>query len=282
MKILVLGSNGLLGSSLCASLKNEHEIIAWDRPQIDVTNKEEVFQKINMLHPEHIINATAINAVDEIESTDAMFELAKKVNNEAVGVLAAAANSISSTITHFSTDYVFSGRTIRGYDENDATDPINKYGETKANGERELQKNTSKFYLIRLSRLFGQSSLNVNSKKSFVDLIVDKAANVKELSLVCDEVSCQTYSKDLSGLVGFILNKKMPYGIYHGANAGAASWFEFAEEIFKIKKIQISMKPIQSEELHRAAKRPRYSVLLNTKLPQLRPWQEALQEYLVS
>ncbi|MEK7625443.1 MAG: sugar nucleotide-binding protein, partial [Patescibacteria group bacterium] len=178
-----------------------------------------------------------------------------------------------------------------GYDESAKPNPISKYGETKAEGEKLLQKNTDKFYLIRLSRLFGPPSSDFGvskppssqagtSKKSFVDLVVDLAAQKKELRLVDEEASCPTYSADLAGFTLNLIRQKIPFGIYHGANSGTSTWYSLAKEVFKIKKISAKVTPIKSSEYIRPAKRPLYSELLNTKLSAQRSWHEALTEYL--
>lgn len=288
-KVLIVGSSGLLGQALSVAFATDFEVVNWDRPEIDITNLRGAFKKISILKPEYIINAAAFNDVDKIETDPATFKLAMAVNGESVGMIAGCAKKIGATFVHFSTDYVFAGDTGIGYVENSMPNPISKYGETKMVGEELLQESTEKFYLIRLSRLFGPVVQNQNetagravSKKSFVDVISDAAQNGKELRLVDEEFSCPTYSLDLAKFTLKLIKEKMPFGIYHGANSGIATWYSLAEEVFRLKKISAKVTPIKSSDYPRPARRPLYSELINTKLPLQRSWQEALKEYLSS
>ena len=281
MKVMIIGSNGLLGTSLKEVFKNEHEVVALDNPEIDISNKASVFNIVEHHRPDVIINSAAINAVDLIENDEKMLKLAMSVNAEGVGIVAAAAKKNNAIVVHFSSDYVFKGDNKDGYIEDDAVDPVNKYGITKAEGEKKLMENTDRYYLIRLSRLFGEPASAPGAKKSFVEKIIEKSVVEKELSVVDDEFSSPTYSNDLADLVKMLLDKKMEFGIYHGANSGACSWYEFAGEIFRIKDIKTALMPQKSlMNDAKMAPRPKYSELLNTKLPKQRPWQEALAEYL--
>ncbi len=279
-KVLILGASGLLGRALSEAFASDFEVYAWDRPQIDVTNREEVFEKISSLGPGIVINAAAYNDVDKIETDPASYQLAKAVNSEAVGYIAECASKIGAAMVHYSTDYVFAGDDKKGYDEQSKPNPISKYGETKAAGERQLQQHTDRFYLIRLSRLFGLVGDSQSSKKSFVDKIVQLANQRKELQIVDEESSCSTYSVDLARFTLNLIKQKMPFGIYHGSNSGTSTWYGLAKEVLRLKKIDVKVTPIKSVEYPRAARRPMFSELINTKLPKQRSWQEALGEYL--
>jgi len=184
---------------------------------------------------------------------------------------------------HYSSDYVFKGDNVLGYKEDDKVDPINKYGITKAIGEKKLLENIQEFYLIRLSKLFGKPAVSVGAKKSFVDTMIWLATEggKKQLDLVDEEIGCITYAPDLAKFTRDILEKNKPFGIYHGANSGTCSWFQWAKEIFEIKKINIDLRPVSGKKFPRPAKRPMYSELINTKMPPQRSWQIALKEYLI-
>ena len=271
-----------MGQALADAFASDFEVIAWDRSEIDVTNRDEVFEKVGTLKPGFIINAAAFNDVDKIETDPAIYKLARAVNADAVGFIAECARKIGATVVHYSTDYVFAGDNKRGCDENSKPNPISKYGETKAEGEKLLQKNADQFYLIRLSRLFGPAGNNPNSKKSFVDLIAEAARKGKKLRLVDEEVSCPTYSVDLAKFTLNLIKQNLPFGIYHGANSGTSTWYSLAQEILRLKKISAEITPVKSSEYPRPAKRPLYSELINTKTPKQRDWNEALEEYLSS
>jgi len=285
-KIIIIGAKGMLGQELVRVFAGE-EILAWDRDEIDITDEKMTREKILAARPDIIINAAAYNAVDRAEED---FETVNKINGYGVGFLAAAAKAASAIMIHYSTDYVFRGDKKEGYAEEDLCAPVSKYGESKLLGEQELAKNTDRYYLIRLSKLFGRMGAGEGVKKSFVDTMVQKAeANLSEsetnknecIEVVDEELSSPTYAPDLARLTKEVIDGKYPYGIYHGANSGACTWYEFAKEIFKIKKINIKVAPVGGDKFPRPAKRPRYSVLLNTKLPAQRSWQEALKKYLV-
>jgi len=282
-KVLILGSHGMLGQELVHEFSaHQYEVVGWDKEDLDITDFIVTATKISDLHPDIVINAVAYNALDKIEEDNSAFELAKNINGEAVGNLAGICKEINSVFVHYSSDNVFKGDKQQGYKEDDQLDPINKYGETKAIGEKQLLDIDGKFYLIRLSKLFGKPATSVGAKKSFVDIMIYLATEggKTHLDLVDEEIGCVTYAPDLSKLTRTIIEGGRPFGIYHGSNSGVSSWYEWAKEIFKIKKININITPVTGDKFPRPAKRPMYSELLNTKLPPQRNWKEALNEYL--
>ncbi|MDP3993649.1 MAG: dTDP-4-dehydrorhamnose reductase [bacterium] len=279
MKILIIGSKGMLGQALVKVFSAGNEVLAWDREEIDITEAQSSNIKIQNLRPDLVINAAAYNNVDGAETER---ELAQKINGYAVGYLSKTCKGLDIPLVHYSTDYVFDGTNRKGYKESDFPNPVSAYGESKFLGERELQKNTDKFYLIRLSRLFGKEAYIASAKKSFVNLMLDLAKNHAELEAVDEEISCPTHAVDVAERTRYIAESKPEFGIYHAANVGSATWFEFAAEIFKIKQIDVKLKPVPASRFPRPAMRPQHSVLLNTKLPPMRSWKEALKEFLIS
>src|SRR3989304_8974336 len=169
MKVLVLGAKGMLGQELVKAFSG-NGMVAWDREDLDITDKTQVFQKIAELRPNIILNSVAYNAVDLAEENK---DLAFAVNAEAVKHLALVSKEIGATFVHFSTDYVFEGIEKNGYKEGDAINPQSVYARSKAKGEEYLRETGGKYYLIRLSRLFGKSGIGGGSKKSFVDMIMN-------------------------------------------------------------------------------------------------------------
>lgn len=283
MKVLILGSKGMLGQELVREFGVQNfEVIGWDKEELDITDFEKTAKNITEVNPNILINAVACNMVEKIESDPQIFELAKIINGEAVGNLARVCKENNITFVHYSSDYVFKGDNRDGYKEDDKVDPVNKYGETKAIGENQVLNVGGKFYIIRLSKLFGKPAASVGAKKSFVDTMIWLATEggKTHLDLVDEEVGCITYALDLAKLTLNILKDQKPFGIYHGANSGVCSWYEWAQEVFKLKNIQIDTTPVSGDKFPRAAKVPMYSELLNTKLPKQRNWEEALKEYL--
>ncbi len=282
-KVLILGSKGMLGQELISEFSaHKYEVVGWDKEELDITDSIVTATKISDLHPDIVINAVALNLVDKIEEDESVFEMAKKINSEAVGNLAGICKELGAVFVHYSSDYVFKGDNKKGYKEDDQVDPINKYGETKATAEKEILHIGGKFYIIRLSKLFGKPAVSEGSKKSFVDMMIWLATEGEKthLDLVDEEIGCVTYAPDLAKLTRSIIENERPFGIYHGSNSGMCSWYEWAKEIFKIKKINIDISPVSGDKFPRPAKRPMYSELLNTKLPAQRNWKIVLNEYL--
>jgi dTDP-4-dehydrorhamnose reductase len=304
-KILIIGAQGMLGQELVKFFKKDsgYKVVAWDRKDIDVTKEKEVSKKISVVKPTIIINATGYNALDKCEADKKEYQLAKGLNGLAPGYLAKAARKNKAILVHYSTDHVFSGEPVIsepqgcshscancglhegftpqiGFNENDKPKPVNKYGKTKLMGEKAVQKNTKNYYLIRLSKLFGNPGLNESAKRSFFDVILEAAKKNSEVNGVDEETSCFTYAPDLAKKTKEIIDDQKPFGIYHVINSGPATWYEGAKEIYGLLGIKTKLTPVSGDEFPRPAKRPFYSVLINTKLNPLRDYREALQEYL--
>jgi dTDP-4-dehydrorhamnose reductase len=278
-KVLILGSRGMLGQELVREFsEHRYEVIGWDKEELDITDYIVSATKISDLHPDIVINA-----VDKIEEDESAFELAKKINSEAVENLAGICKETHSVLVHYSSDYVFKGDKREGYTEDDPTDPINKYGQTKAVAEKSILDIGGKYYIIRLSKLFGQPAVSEGAKKSFVDMMIYLATEggKKHLDVVDEEIGCITYAPDLAKMTRIIIEEERPFGIYHGSNSGVCSWYQWAKEVFNIKKIDIDITPVSGDKFPRPAKRPMYSELLNTKLPVQRSWKDTLHEYLI-
>lgn len=262
----------MLGRELVEIFGKSHELALWDRDEIDIADKADVEKKITDLNPDAIINAAAYTAVDDAETNN---EIAYKVNGYALGYISKVCKELNSLLVHFSTDYVFSGSGEQGYKEDDvASSPMNEYGKSKLLGEKMITDINPKFYLVRTAWLFGKSG------KNFVETMIKLASEKGGVKVVNDQIGSPTYAKDLAMAVKDLIEKKKPYGIYHITNSGYCSWFEFATEIFRQAGMKVNITPVASDHFPTPAKRPRYSVLLNTKLPELRPWKEALRDYL--
>ncbi|MCX6779462.1 MAG: SDR family oxidoreductase [Candidatus Magasanikbacteria bacterium] len=282
-KILILGSRGTLGQALVKEFTNVgfYDVTSWDRDDIDVTDEAQLKEKIGLLRPEIIINTVAHNAVDKIETEEAEFLSAQKINGEAVKNLSLIAKELGAVLVHYSSDYVFAGVKEEGYAEEDSLEPINKYGQTKLMGEKYLLENASQFYLIRLSKLFSDTKAGSTSKKSFVETMLSLYDQGKrDFDLVDDELSSPTYAPDLAKFTRALIEDKKPWGIYHGANSGGCTWYELGKAVFEIKKYDVCSVPVPSVKFPRPTKLPHTSILLNTKMPPQRPWQEALKEAL--
>lgn len=260
----------MLGHAL-ADVFVEDDLVLGDLPDYDITNYNELNSQIDQIKPEIIINAAAYTNVDGCETDK---ELCLSVNGLALGNLAAAAKKHQAVLIHYSTDYVFDGLKQAGYREDDAINPINAYGQSKAKGEELILKSGCNFYLIRTAWLYGKFG------KNFVDTIVDLSAKQSEIKVVNDQFGNPTYAPDLAKATRQLLIDKKPFGVYHQTNANSCTWSDFALKIKEIKGFEATITPVSSVEFPRPAKRPQCSILINTKLSALRSWQEALVDYL--
>lgn len=279
MKILILGAAGMLGNELAKTL-SRHDLIMGDLPDWDITKADDLYGKIKSCLPELIINCAAFT---NVESAEDNIKQAFMVNGEGPLNLSKIADSLKIVLTHLSTDYVFDGEKPGGYgyNEDDITRPLNAYGKSKEQGEKNIIGNCQRFYIIRTSWLFGrQSQISPDGKKCFVDAMLELGAKEQSIKVVNDVFSKPTYVKDLSLNIKNIIEKKLDYGIYHVINEGTTNWHSYAAEIFKQKKIGIQLIPIPAAEFFTKAVRPKNSSLNNNKLPKLRMWQDALGDYL--
>ncbi|MBU0648051.1 dTDP-4-dehydrorhamnose reductase [Patescibacteria group bacterium] len=286
-KVLIIGSKGMLGQELTRvfGVDNNYNVTAWDKGEIDITQVSRTKDQILESKPDIIINTAAYNAVDKCEKDKKEYEIAKLLNGYAPGNLAEIAQEIGAIFVHYSTDYVFNGSPDKQeFIENDEPNPISNYGRSKLLGEQQVQAKGDKYYIIRLSKLFGKPALSKESKRSFFDIMLElgkkMAKENKELKVVNEEVSCFTYAPDLAQTTKEIIETNQPYGIYHITNSKACTWYEAAHELFALTKINVNLKAVTSDEFPRPAKRPKFSVLKNTKLSPLRNYKEALKEYL--
>jgi len=270
---IILGSKGTLGAQF---LKLYPSATGWDREDVDVRDFPALEAKLNRLGqpPRAIVNCIAFNDADGAEDRP---EQAFALNAEFPARLAAYAGASGIRLVHFSSNYVFDGRKGE-YAEDDEPAPLSVYGRSKLAGERPVVEAGG--YVVRTAVIFGPKGLSEISKRSFVDLMLDLSEKRDTVQAVSDQINSVTYAPDLAFGTRALLEAARAPGIYHLANSGAASWCDLAEEIFRIAGRKTTATPVPSSQFPRKASRPAKAVLLNTKLPQLRPWQNALREFL--
>ena len=280
-KVIILGAKGMLGQALSEILQKENQLLLWDKEEVDISDFEKIKNLLQLEKPDYLFNCVAINAVDAIEEKEDDYNLAKKINGEAVGEIAKICTELDIVFIHYSTDYVFDGGKKDGYKEDDKPNPLSKYGQTKLLGEELLQKFGTKYYLIRLSRLFGKIGTGGGVKRSFVDIMLSQLkAGKTELNATNADVSCPTYAKDLAIFSKNLLEQNMPYGIYHGANSDTCNWYEWTKEIVWLSGYKATVNPVPVGFFPRLIEVPEFSELLNTKTKKQRSWKEALKEYI--
>jgi len=281
MKVLLTGSNGQLGRELTRQLtKKKINHVGYDIPEFDITDKAKMTGIIAKEQPTVIINCGALTNVDGCETQK---ELAMAINAAGPKSLAEIARDQDIVLVQVSTDYVFDGGGItlngalRPYVESDPIDPKTVYGESKAAGEKAVLEITPKHFIIRTAWLYGDGN-------NFVKTMLELASKHPKLTVVNDQVGSPTSTVDLAAAIIDLIHTDY-YGTYHGTCQGQCSWYDFALEIFRLSGIEIPVQPVTSEEFVRPAPRPKYSVLENKALNDLkmnnfRPWQISLAEYL--
>lgn len=282
MKILVTGANGMLAKEVKEKFAKENEIIATDSAELDITNEQLVYEYINNLKPEYIINCAAYTAVDKAEEN---YELADRINGDGPANLSKAAKAVGAKLVHISTDYVFGGDLdiSKDYKEDNSKAPVTAYGKTKLHGEQEIEKNMEEYYIFRTAWLYGIGGNN------FVKTMTKLGSTRDEINVVSDQHGSPTYAKDLTEIIYQAIEKKIPYGIYNATNEGYTTWYEFTKEILAEQGIECKVNPVTTEEYIEMmkitqAKRPFNSQMSKNKLLEqgivIPEWKDGLRRYL--
>ncbi len=278
LHILVTGSNGQLGSEIQKLSINypNYNFVFTSSMQLDITDYSKVNRFFDITKIDVVINCAAYTDVNKAESD---IEKANNVNNLAVANLAKIAKRKHIKLIHFSTDYVFDGILNRPYGEDDVPNPQTVYGKTKLKGEKAIQKiNPKKSVIIRTSWLYSEYGNN------FVKTMLHLGNENNQIKVITDQVGTPTFAGDLAKVVLDIIPKveNDRIEIYHYSNGGTCSWYDFANLIYSIKKMDIKVIPIKSKEFPTLAKRPLYTVLDKTKIKdtfniQIPNWQDSLK-----
>jgi dTDP-4-dehydrorhamnose reductase len=274
-KILITGSGGMLAQDVDAVFQGFHEVITMGEQDLDICHGDKVHEKIDKIRPDVVINCAAYTRVDACETEQ---EKAFAVNATGAKNIALSCRDRGSLLVHISTDYVFNGTKREPYREDDETDPLSVYGQTKLAGENFVRTILTRYVIVRSLWLYGRGGNN------FVATIQRLAQDKPELRVVNDQTGCPTYTRDLAHAIKALIGSN-PQGIYHVANQGTCTWYEFARRIVDLTNSPAHVIPISSDEIKRPAKRPAYSVLDCSRFIQetgmeLRRWDAALQEYL--
>lgn len=275
--ILVTGSTGQLGSDVVKELlKRGYSTLSPNRSEFNLCSEDSIRNYILNSNCEAIVHCAAYTQVDKAEDEK---DLCIKINATATKHIAKCAKILDIPMIYISTDYVFDGTKDGKYTENDETNPINIYGESKLAGEKYVQEILDKYYIVRTSWVF-----NINGK-NFIETMLRLSKANNQLSIVNDQIGSPTYTKDLSRLLVDMLETSK-YGLYHATNEGYCSWYEFANTIFKLANINIDIRAINSNEYASRAKRPLNSKLSKDKLIEygfkpLPNWEDALKDYLI-
>lgn len=277
IKIIVTGSNGQLGQEFqeLAAQHNDCQFFFFSKNELNITDDTAIFSALQNIKPDYLINCAAYTAVDKAETEQ---ELAFAINAEAVKKMAAACKQADVRFVHISTDYVFDGKGVKPYKEDDIiVNPVNVYGASKYAGEKEALNTNDASLIIRTSWVY--SSFGNNFVKTMLRLFESRP----EVKVVNDQYGSPTYAADLAeAILTIIQSGKWEGGVYHFSNEGDITWYDFACEIKKLTNAVCVVTPIPTEEYPTPANRPDYSVFDKSKIQQIfgiqiKDWQKSLE-----
>ena len=285
MRILVTGAKGQLGMDVIKELnKRGFEAIGVDILEMDITDKAAVERVLTDIRPDGVIHCAAWTAVDDAEDVDKQDKV-RQINADGTRYMAQVCRDLDCKMLYISTDYVFNGLGERPWEPDDVREPLNVYGQTKYEGELSVEELVEKFFIVRISWVFGLNG------KNFVKTMLNLAKNRPALTVVNDQIGSPTYTYDLARLLVDMIDSDK-YGRYHATNEGICSWYEFACEIFKQagalgheECVNVQASPVGSDAYPSKAKRPANSRMDKSKLvvngfEPLPTWQDALGRYL--
>jgi dTDP-4-dehydrorhamnose reductase len=267
----------MLGTDMVKMLSDQHDVVGWDLHNCNILDADQVERMAALSRPEVIIHTAAYTNVDLAESEP---ESAMQLNVEGTRNLARAARAHGSRLLYVSTDYVFDGTAKEPYREDHPPCPSGVYGKTKLQGERIVQEllEPHAWSIVRIAWLYGKHG------KNFVSTMLNLAKDRDTLRVVHDQTGSPTYAKDVVRGIEALLAHKAA-GIFHLANSGACSWYDFTQIIMDFAGVgDITIQPITAAEFGRPAPRPAYSVLDTAKFTHVtgqrpRHWKEGLREY---
>jgi len=282
LKVLLIGVDGQLGTDIYEYFSSMGaEVLGLvGLKDIDICDYDKSYDKISASSPDIVINTAAFHNVDLCEDE---IEMAFKVNVSGVKNIATICHNLNIPLVHFSTDYVFDGKKETPYTEEDCPCPLSIYAISKLGGERVVQYSLEKYYLVRLSGLYGYTGCVGKDSMNFVETMLKMAASKKKIKVVSDQILTPTSTTDVTEKLFEVIQTKK-YGLYHMTNTGSCSWYEFACRIFDIAGVDADIVSITSKELGAKALRPSFSVLDNANLrsagiSDMESWEEALKQY---
>lgn len=276
MKVLVTGANGQLGYDVVKELQKQNiECYGAARKDFDIVDFNRTEKFIANYMPDVVIHCAAYTYVDKAEDEQGLCYL---VNASATENIAEICKKINAKMLYISTDYVFDGTKDGFYEVEDEPNPINVYGKTKLLGEQAVERILDKYFIVRISWVFGEHGNN------FVKTMLRLGKERKEINVVADQYGSPTYTADLAPLLVEMIQTDK-YGIYYATNEGVCTWAEFAEEIFKIAGMDVKVNHITTAEYPTRAQRPMNSRLSKKSLQinnfkYLKLWNDALRQFL--
>jgi dTDP-4-dehydrorhamnose reductase len=284
MKIAVIGANGQLGIDVVSAFRAKgDDVIGLTHSDVELSEIDSLNGCLRDLDPQIIVNTAAMHHVENCEREP---ERAFAVNALGVRNLSSIAREIGTVLLHVSTDYVFDGGKRKPYEEFDAPNPLNVYGNTKLAGEYFVRSTVEKHFVLRTSAIYGQNPCRAKGGLNFIELMLKLAKERGEVRVVDTEFVTPTSTMDLARQI-VNLSKSDAYGLYHATAEGSCSWYEFAREIFAVSGVSAILKAAGPNDFPAKVPRPTYTVLENRRLKEnglniFKPWQEGVREYFLS
>jgi dTDP-4-dehydrorhamnose reductase len=282
MKVAIIGANGQLGSDLCQTYRGwDHAVTELNHDRLDIASFQPCHDCLEEIRPDLVINTAAMHNVEECEKDP---QRAFEVNGIGSRNLALLTNELGFVLVQVSTDYVFDGTKKEPYVETESPMPLNVYGNTKLSGELFVRSIAQRYFIVRVSGLYGLSPCRAKGGLNFVKLMLKLANERDEVRVVDDEVLTPTFTRDVAEQMEE-LTKTDKYGLYHMTAQGSCSWYEFAKKIFELTAAQAKLSVARPGEFPAKVTRPKYSVLENAALKALGQdcmphWSDGLERYL--
>lgn len=276
MKVLVTGVKGQLGYDVMKVLHERNiDCLGADIEEFDITDFQAAENFIKGYGPDVVVHCSAFTAVDKAEDN---YDLCYAVNAVGPQNIAKVCKELDAKMVYISTDYVFPGTGDSAYEVDTPTSPVSAYGKTKLSGEEAVRDILDKYFIVRISWVFGKNGNN------FIKTMLRLAKDHSEINVVCDQIGSPTYTADLAPLLCDMIETEK-YGTYHATNEGYCSWAEFAEAILKAAGYSTKVNYITTDQYPAKAKRPANSRMSKKSLDErgfhrLPSWQNALERYL--
>ncbi|MBQ5399028.1 MAG: dTDP-4-dehydrorhamnose reductase [Ruminococcus sp.] len=282
MRVLVTGCKGQLGYDVAKQLTKRGDTpIAVDIEEMDITDKASVDKYITDAQVDAVIHCAAYTAVDNAEDN---VDLCRRINRDGTQNIADVCKKLNIKMIYISTDYVFDGNGENFWEPDEERHPLNVYGMTKYEGELAVENTVDKYFIVRISWVFGLNG------KNFVRTMLGLGKTHDKLTVVADQIGSPTYTADLAALLCEMVHSER-YGRYHATNEGICSWYEFTKEImtqageYYPEYLNVEVSPVGSDAYPAKAKRPSNSRMSKDKLTEngferLPAWQDALKRYI--
>jgi dTDP-4-dehydrorhamnose reductase len=285
MRILITGDKGQLGRALRGAL-GEHTLAGCDLPELDITDRAAIGAGVADFAPDVVIHAAAWTDVDGCARDPDKAYLVNAIGTQNVALACAGC---SAAMVYVSTNEVFDGTAQEPYREWDATNPINPYARSKAAGEWFTRHLLTRFYIVRIAWLYAAGGRNFSNPRRIIQIVDDASTGSAQgaaLKVVTDEVGNPTYAPDLAAAISALIQTGA-YGVYHLTNAGYTSRYDYVREVLRLAgREHVPVEPIRLADFPRPSTPPRFAPLANTAAAalgiELRPWQEAVEEFLES